>query len=293
MDWDRDLRDWPNAELSRRVRCRPHDWHVQKAGRGPCVLLLHGAGGSTHSFRDLIPDLAKDFQVVALDLPGQGLSRMGTRARCSLRPMVDDIVALCAAEGWHPAAIIGHSAGGALALRMSQKMTAPDGQPPRIIGLNAALAPFDGIAGWLFPILAKMLVLNPLVPRLFSLSSGNPARVRKLIEGTGSTLKPEGLALYTRLIGDKDHVDATLRMMAQWDLTSLLEDLPNIAAQVTLIAADGDKAVPPETSVNAAAKMRNAQVIHLAGLGHLAHEEDPDRVAGVIRTALTDLAPGP
>jgi magnesium chelatase accessory protein len=286
MDRERDLPTWPLHALSRTMRVRPHDWHVQQTGKGPLLVLLHGAGGSTHSFRDLIPLLADTHRVVAIDLPGQGFSRMGTKARCSLRHMAEDIAALCADRGWQPAAIIGHSAGGAIALRLSQMVTAPDGAAPRVIGLNAALAPFDGVAGWLFPVLAKLLVLNPLVPKLFSLTSGNPARVRQLIEGTGSSLSDEGFALYTRLIGDRDHVDATLRMMAQWHLDALLKDLPRLTAEVTLVAADGDRAVPPATSVRAAAHMPRAHVVHLAGLGHLAHEEDPARLAGVIRDAL-------
>jgi len=294
MDWARDLAAWPLGDRSRRVTVRPHAWHVQEAGEGPTLLLLHGAGGSTHSFRDLIPLLvAAQFHVIALDLPGQGFSRMGSKARCNLTHMSEDIASLCASEGWQPSAIIGHSAGGAIALRLSQQVTAPDGTPPHVIGINAALEPFNGMAGWLFPMLAKMLVLNPLVPRLFSLSSGNPKRVRQLIEGTGSTLSDEGLSLYTRLIADRAHVDATLRMMAQWRLDTLLESLPKMQAQVTLIAAEGDKAVPPVTSVRAAQKLPHATVVHMAGLGHLAHEEDPARVAGVILGALSEGASRP
>jgi magnesium chelatase accessory protein len=255
-------------------------------GDGPILLLLHGAGGSTHSFRDLIPLLATDFRVVAIDLPGQGFTRMSTKQRCGLRPMAEDIAALIRAEGWEPAAIVGHSAGGALALRLAQHLSDEVHPSPRVIGLNAALAPFDGLAGWLFPVLAKTLVLNPLVPRLFSLTSGNPARVRQLIDGTGSRISDEGLSFYTRLIADRDHVDATLRMMAGWNLDPLLQDLPKIAAPVVLIAAEGDRAVPPVTSVRAAARLPDARVIHVAGLGHLAHEEDPERIAGILRDVL-------
>ena len=50
--------DWPLQAHSRQVFCAPHRWHVQDIGEGEIVLLLHGAGGSTHSFRDLIPLLA-------------------------------------------------------------------------------------------------------------------------------------------------------------------------------------------------------------------------------------------
>lgn len=287
MDWDRDLHSWPLHAQSRRVTVRPHVWHLQDMGSGPPILMLHGAGGSTHSYRELIPLLATHHRVIVIDLPGQGFTRMGTKLRCGLRPMAEDIAALIKAEGIAPVAIIGHSAGGALALRVAQVLDAQGMPAPKVIGLNAALAPFDGLAGWLFPVLAKALVLNPLVPRLFALSSGNPARVRQLIEGTGSRLSDEGLACYTRLIADRGHVDATLRMMAGWDLAPLLADLPKITAPVTLIAAENDRAVPPATSVRAAEKLPDARVIHVAGLGHLAHEEDPGRIAAILRDVLT------
>ncbi len=40
----------------------------------PTVLLLHGFPTSSHMFRDLIPQLAADYHVVAPDLPGFGFS---------------------------------------------------------------------------------------------------------------------------------------------------------------------------------------------------------------------------
>ena len=49
-------------------------WHVQVAGDGPVLLLLHGTGAATHSWRDLLPLLAERFTVVAPDLPGHGRS---------------------------------------------------------------------------------------------------------------------------------------------------------------------------------------------------------------------------
>ena len=48
--------------------------HVQRLGRGPSMLLLHGTGASTHSFRDLLPALAEHFDVLAPDLPGHGFT---------------------------------------------------------------------------------------------------------------------------------------------------------------------------------------------------------------------------
>lgn len=74
MNWDHDGRDWPNREHSRFVEAAGLRWHVQQMGRGPVLLLLHGTGASTHSWRALMPLLAAEFTVVAPDLPGHGFT---------------------------------------------------------------------------------------------------------------------------------------------------------------------------------------------------------------------------
>lgn len=278
MDWQRDLPGWPLGELSRRISHRPHQWHVQETGTGPLVLLLHGAGASTHSWRGVIPLLARTRHVIALDLPGQGFSHAGTRTRLGLADMTSDIAALCDSEGWRPALVLGHSAGGAIALNLATRLTTPAGDPPDIACINAALGRFEGVAGWLFPMLARLLALNPLTATLFTLGADKTARARRLIGGTGSVLSPEGLALYARLIGDRAHVDGTLQMMAQWDVSPLLDRLPAIPNRCLLLAGARDLAVPPATSERAAGRLPRARSLCLDGLGHLAHEEDPERV---------------
>ncbi len=282
MDWQRDLATWPLNAQSRRIHHPPHHWHVQEMGHGPLALLLHGAGASTHSWRDLMPLLAQSHRVIALDLPGQGFSRAGNRRRLGLPGMAGDIAALCQSEGWHPDLILGHSAGGAIALELATRLRTPTDQPPDIACVNAALGPFEGVAGWLFPVLAKVLALNPLTPTLFTLGTDKLTRARRLIESTGSRLTPEGLMLYARLIGDRAHVDGTLQMMAQWDVAPLLTRLGAIPNRCLLITGTSDLAVPPETSARAAAQMPRARTLSLDGLGHVAQEEDAARVLAAI-----------
>lgn len=279
--------DWPLADLSRQVFCRPHRWHVQETGTGDTLLLLHGAGGSTHSFRDLIPLLAQDYHVVAVDLPGQGFTQMGARHRSGLEATTEDIHALCQQEGWAPTAIIGHSAGGALALRLSQHLVTPQGRPPRVIGINAALDNFKGLAGVLFPILAKLLSAVPFTAQLFASTSSKPGRIDSLIGSTGSKLTANGLTYYRRLIADRDHADATLMMMAQWSLDDLQSTLETITTPCLFIVGDNDATVPPDVSERAAQRMPDARVVHLPDFGHLLHEEAPKETAAYIIEFLT------
>lgn len=268
---------WPHREFSRHIACRPHLWHVQIMGDGPLLLLLHGAGGATHSWRHLMPILAASYKVVAIDLPGQGFTRLGARGRCGVDAISLDIIALCDDQGWQPAAIIGHSAGAAIALRMAELRA-----PRAVIGINAALGSFDGAAGWLFPMMAKLLSITPLVPQIFSKMSGTPARVKTLLASTGSDIGPQGEAQYLTLIRQSGHVDGTLAMMAQWQLDGLLSRLPAQKTPCLLITSDGDKAVPPEVSVKAAAQIPGADCVTIPGYGHLVQEEAADKVADVI-----------
>lgn len=278
MRWPDDARNWPMIAYSRQVLHRPHRWHIQEHGEGPLILLIHGAGGATQSFRGIFPILAKTHHVVAIDLPGQGFTQLGAQQRCGLDHMSQDLLALCRNQGWEPDIVVGHSAGVAIALRMWELGMRPT---RGIVGINAALGNFKGVAGWLFPMMAKALAATPFSAGVFA-STTTRSAVRNLVEGTGSKLGQEGLELYYRLATDRGHVDATLSMMAQWSLDGLLSRLDRIDTPVHLITGLNDKAVPPQVSRDAARKLPHAKLTELSGLGHLAHEEDPETLARLI-----------
>ncbi len=266
--------DWPHRDVSQIVHGPVHRWHVQQTGDGPDILLLHGAGGSTHSFRDLFKILASRYRVTMVDLPGHGFTQLGGQRRSGLTAMATDICALLAALEITPTAIIGHSAGAAIALELAR-----DRPDLKLVGINPALQNFSGLAGLLFPMMARVLAATPFTARLFSGTSSQGKRTEALIAGTGSDLSAEGIALYRRLIASERHVNGALSMMAQWSLDDLITSLPDICCPTLFIAGINDKTVPVRIAKEAATKMPNATFEAIEGLGHLMHEEAPDLVA--------------
>jgi magnesium chelatase accessory protein len=253
-------------------------WHVQIMGEGPTLLLLHGVGAATHSWRDLAPLLAERYRVVAPDLPGHGFSASRGARTQSLAGMAHAVAELLDVLRLPPAIAVGHSAGAAVLARLVlDKAIAPDA----LISLNGALAPFEGVAGYLLPTLAKVLFLNPLAPRYFA-SVVNPAAVTRLLDGTGSKIDARGVELYSRLMRDAAHVDGALGMMAQWDLRALDRELPKLRVPLYLVVTGNDKTVPPEGAKKTATRVADAQILFLPELGHLAHEEAPERFADLI-----------
>lgn len=268
---DPDGDGWPNRAASRMVASGGLDWHVQMAGAGPVVLLLHGTGASTHSWGQLFPLLAQDFTVVALDLPGHGFTSAPRSGAASLPQMAALVDGLLTQLGLEPVAMVGHSAGAAVALRMVLDTRR---RPAVVIGINAALIPFPGLAGRVFPALARALFLNPFAAGLVARRAQDTERVDRLLDNTGSAVPPWSRAIYQRLFANRHHVDATLGMMAKWDLATLWDDLPRVAVPVRLIATDNDRTVPPASADKAVAQMKLGQAIHVPRLGHLAHEEN-------------------
>ena len=60
LDFDRDGREWPHRDKSRFVKVGNLTFHVQIMGDGAPLLLIHGTGASSHSWRDIMPILARD-----------------------------------------------------------------------------------------------------------------------------------------------------------------------------------------------------------------------------------------
>lgn len=279
LRWDRDGADWPNREASVFVRSGGIRWHVQIMGDGPVVLLLHGSGAATHSWRGLATRLAEHFTVVAPDLPGHGFSQAPDASGYALPAMADAVGRLLATLRLRPEIVVGHSAGAAVACRMCL-----DGivAPRRILSLNGALLPPDGFGGPLWNPLARALAWNPFASHLLALRGRDRAVVERLLRGTGSQLDEEGIRLYQRLMENAGHVSAVIRMMARWELEPLVRALPDLATPLTLVVGDRDRYIPASDATKVRSLVRDAEIVVLPGLGHLAHEERPEAVEKLV-----------
>lgn len=277
--FERDGRDWPNRAASRFVQAAGFRWHVQVMGQGPVALLLHGTGASTHSWRDLAPLLAKHFTVIAPDLPGHAFTEAPNDDVLSLPGMAASVSALMKAMNAEPALAVGHSAGAAILIRMTlDGMIAPRG----VVSLNGALIPFQGIAGQFFSPIAKFLFGTNWAARFFAWRASDRAVVDRLLKSTGSKIDPFGAELYARLTRNPGHAHAALGMMANWDLAPLLRDIPRLKPPLVLVAGGDDGTVPAEQAFQVHELSPRARVVYLHGLGHLAHEEQPEKIETVI-----------
>lgn len=277
-EWATDGKDWPNREASSFVRAGGCHWHVQMMGEGPVCLLIHGTGAATHSWRELLPLLAKSYRVIAVDLPGHGFTK-GTGQRPTLDGMSAAVGSLLDALQQTPDVIIGHSAGVAIGaqLLLDRKLDIP------LIGFTPALMPFPGLAAKIFPSLAKMLFTNPFIAIIFSRMAQAPGQTAKfLARATGSKVDAAAARYYTRLFSKSGHCDGAIRMMANWQLEPLGKRLGNITAPVLLVNAAKDAAIPKPAVLQAAALIPGCAMLEMAALGHLAHEEDAAQAAQIV-----------
>ena len=293
LQWDTDARTWPHRTHSSFAQACGMRWHVQQfesaLPAAPTALLLHGTGASTHSWRGLAPLLTPQFKVLSLDLPGHAFTDMppggANSHQMSLPGMAKAIGELLTTLNVNPALIVGHSAGAAIAVRMALDGLAA---PQCIVSINGALQPLGGLAGQVFSPVAKLMSVLPFVPSLFSWQATHPSVLQKLISSTGSRLDAEGMLLYGQLVSNPGHAAGALGMMANWDLPQLVLDLPNLTVPFSLIVGSNDQTVLPKQAERlvvlwpASSASKPPHLTTLPGLGHLAHEEQPELVANLV-----------
>jgi magnesium chelatase accessory protein len=285
LDWNAEGLIWPHREASTFVEVGRSRWHVQRMGSGPPLLLLHGTGASVHSWRGLMPLLAQSYSVIAPDLPRHAFTTGHDAYAMSLPAMAREVAGLLKALEIAPEAIVGHSAGTAIALQLGLD----HGYGGPIVGLSAALRPFPGPFAQIFPAVAKALFINPLVPRIFAGTvdlTGGAGRF--LWRSTHSRIDPAGLACYRTLLKHPGHAGGALAMMANWDLPALRERMGDVRNPVLLVHGANDPAIPPDWARDAAGWLPDARLELLPGLGHLAHEEAPGEAAARIAAFLAE-----
>jgi magnesium chelatase accessory protein len=272
--------DWPNREHSRRVQAAGLDWHLQMAGEGPLVVLLHGTGASVHSWAPMWPLLTKHARVLAMDLPGHGFTHGADYERLDLASIAQQLDVLLEVLGLgSPAVVAGHSAGFPLALRWSllgrHRAGALVGYAPSLVPPPPAYALFLG------PLVNPLATSSP-VAALLAATIGPSGMVDRLLDSTASILDEGQRRRYRTLFSDSAHVRGAMNFMAAADLPVLLEDAARLAAPMRLVVGDLDAWVPPEPLLQVIARYLPHARVERWSAGHLMHETGPERAAQVV-----------
>lgn len=267
IDWQS---RWPNAAASRFVVAGGLRWHVQVAGDGPALLLVHGTAGATHSWGALLPRLAERFRVIAPDLPGHGFTEVPAPERLTLPGMAADLARLLHELEVRPAVVAGHSAGAAILMRM-----ALDGALPAarcLVGFNAAIIPPPTLYTALSGPAIRGLFTGPRFAGLVARLGRRTGLTEALLASTGSDVPPDQVERYEAIVGSPAHVQAALTMMAQWDVPTLLAEVHRLALPALLLAGERDRWIPPTIARRVAEHLPGARFELLRGQGHLMHE---------------------
>lgn len=94
-----------------------------RAGSGEPLLLLHGFGTNRADFAGLGPELALDFDVLSMDLPGHGTSPMIDRTP-SVAALTDAVAGDLDAHGLDRVHVLGNSLGGRVAIELARRRRA-------------------------------------------------------------------------------------------------------------------------------------------------------------------------
>ncbi len=268
-------------------------WRVQRAGlgagQGPGLLLLHGTGSSLRSWSACLPGLAPHFSVLVPDLPGHGGSARFADRVASLPRMAEALGALMEALAWQPTLVAGHSAGAAVMLQWCLNGPA---SARGLLAVNGALQPLAGALGAVGPAMARLASRSAWLPTWVARHASQPRALGHLIESTGSQLGADAVEHYRQLLTQPEHLRGVMDMLASWRLEALHERLPGLKVPLWLAAGLGDRTVAPVQSLELAKRLPGARFHPLPGLGHLAHEEAPQRINALLLDLLKQTAGG-
>ena len=268
---------WPYYEYSKFLETDNFVWHYQLIGKpgNPIMLLIHGAGASSHSWAGLIPKL-QEFQILTVDLPGHRFSKIKKGIRPQHDIIIRDLVVLFDSLKIKPNVFVGHSIGAVIVLSLSYIYKGPLSS---IVLINGALERFEGPAATIFPLMAKVFYASPLTKYWIRLFNSAETSLRKFLSISGSNLTSKNLDYYLQLMTDEDHVNGTLAFISSWSIGDIEKKLEKINVPALFLAGMSDGIVNYKTSVRANKKAFNANIKLFENEGHLIHEVSSAKVA--------------
>lgn len=240
--------------------------HYERNGKGPLLLLLHGWGDSAATFQNLQKQLRPHYEVVAVDLPGFGASEP-PKAAWDLDNYAGFLQAfLTKLTLEQPYAVIGHSNGGALAVRA---VSLEKLQPQKIILLAASGVRTNNTFKRLS---LKFIAKVGNIATLWMPEKYRRALRKSLYGAVGSDM----------LVAP--HLQDTFKKTVRQDVQA---DAVVIAVPTLLIYAAHDEAIPLADGKQYHDLITGSQLVVVENAGHFVHQEQPEQVQKLIEEFLS------
>ena len=261
--------------------------YAEETGEGPPILLLHGLAASTFTWRYLVPEFARKHRVIALDLKGFGRSDKPEDQAYSATAQAALVVAFIRKRGLESVTLVGHSFGGAVAVRVALLLKAEPKRLAKLVLIDTPAIPgslpryydFVRVPG------ALELLLAPFSPEFLA---------RQVLEGargsrrgiTDADIKGYAAPYYDA--GAKHAFVATARAIVGDKDPTVVERLRTLDVPALLIWCRDDDIVPLSAGKRLADTMPKATLKTLRGCNHLPQDQRPEALLALMRPFLAD-----
>ena len=259
--------------------------HYVDRGSGRPILMIHGLGGQLHHMlRPLMEEFGDGYRLIAMDRPGSGYSTRPD-GKADLASQARFVSRFMEKLGIERALLVGHSLGGAIALRTAIE------HPDKVAGL-ALLAPLTGQLAEVPPQFRPMLIRSPHLRSLLAHTIAVPASVRNAQETLdfvfGPQIPPPDYAIAGgAMIGLRpSHFMATSAdMVALHDEpTDLTARYGEITVPVGILYGDADRVLDVDTHGRGmVGRIPGLELEILGGVGHMVQYADTPRTIAFIR----------
>lgn len=252
-------------------------------GSGPVLLLIHGMAGSSETWQAALPALAKNYRVIAPDLPGHGRSAK-PRGDYSLGAFAAFLRDLLRELNIEKVTVVGQSLGGGVAMQFTYQH--PEYCERLILIGSGGLGPD---VNWTLRLLSAPgaeLVLPIIAPKPV-LNAGDKIRSWLTSAGIHSPRADETWRSYSSL-SDRETRQAFLRTLRsvvdyRGQAVSAMNRLYlNSEMPTLLIWGDNDKIIPVAHGYAAHEAIPGSRLEILPGIGHYPHAEAPAAVVAII-----------
>lgn len=250
----------------------------RSTGTGDPVLLIHGFGASSYSWRHLIEPLAQTNRVITIDLKGFGESPKPRDDRYSVYEQARLVRNFILDNDLKNLHIIGHSYGGGVALAVSIYLAAshPDVQKSLVLMDNIAYP--QELPG--FVKLLATPVLGPLLIHAFP-ETFQVKNLLKKVYFNDDLIPQSAIDHYAGNLAKPNAKYATLttaRQIMPRDLQEFSDNYANLAIPTLIIWSREDDIVPLAVGQRLHEDLPNSKLVVLSKVGHAAQEEKPSMV---------------